>query len=284
MFGFCNLNLLSAKCEAVHCVAHPVLLSLPCIVSLCHSAPLSLPCIVSLCHSVLLSLPCLTDEEGIVTYYFAIVCAVNFVDVDLWMSDAKMSWRNLKRAHVPIVIIYTKWTWLVFINEATPQISCLLCFNVVGLNCFERKCQYEVTFDILRNTKIISVCLVFHPESISSQQRYSLQPSRYSPSVCIVQTPLFFRYYRLNIKITSGHVYTRSHRVVQKSPYIRIWYLRAPLVRSAVSRSCDWSPWTRWVVSEVSRPHPTWFLLAGAFEVHAVPGETTKFGPSKGTH
>jgi len=93
--------------------------------------------------------------------------------------------------------------------------------------------------------------------------------------------PLFFRYYRLNITITRAHVYTRIHRVTQKSPYIRIWYLRAPLVRMAFSRSYDWSPWTRWVASEVSRPHPTWFLLAGAFEGHAVPGETTGYGPSK---
>jgi len=119
----------------------------------------------------------------------AIVCSVNFLDVDLWMSDAKISWRSLKRVHVPIVIIYTKWTWLVFINETTPHISCLLCFNVVGLNCFERKCECEVKFDAWRNTKIISVCIVFQPESISSQQWYSLQPSRYSPCICIVLAP-----------------------------------------------------------------------------------------------
>jgi hypothetical protein len=96
--------------------------------------------------------------------------------------------------------------------------------------------------------------------------------------------PLPFNYYRLNITITRAHVYTHIHRLIKKSPYIRIRYLRAPLARSAVSRSCDWLPWTRWMASEVSRPHPTWFLLAGAFEGHAVPGETTKYGPSKGTH
>jgi len=27
----------------------------------------------------------------------AIVCAVNFLDVDLWMTDAKISWRSLKK-------------------------------------------------------------------------------------------------------------------------------------------------------------------------------------------
>ena len=120
-----------------------------------------MPCIVSLCHSVL-SLPCLTDET-IVTYCLW-PSALLFFRVSTYESVMlKISWRSRKRVHVPIVIIYTKWTGLVFVNETTPQISCLLCFSVVGLNCFERKYEYEVTFDIWRNTKIISVCLVFQP-------------------------------------------------------------------------------------------------------------------------
>jgi hypothetical protein len=173
----------------------------------------------------------------------------------------------------------------VFINETTPHICCLLYFNVVGLRCFERKCKYEFTFDIRvwRNTKIISVCLVFQPESISSQQRYCFSLAVVHHVYVFYWLPLFFRYYSLNIT-TRAHAYTRMHRVIQRSPYVRIWYLRAPLVRSAVSRSCDWSSRTRWVASEVSRPHSTWFLLAGAFEGHTVPGETTKYGPSKRTH
>ena len=73
--------------------------------------------------------------------------------------------------------------------------------------------------------------------------------------------PLFVSYYRLNITITRAHVYTRIHRVIKKSTYIRIRYLRAPLFRKAVSRSCNWSPWTRWMASEVSRLHRTWFFL-----------------------
>lgn len=208
----------------------------------------------------------------------AIVCAVNFQDVDLWMSNAKISWRSLKRVHVPIVIIHTKWTWLVFINETTPQISCLLCFNVVGLNCYERKCQYEVTFDIWRNTKIISVCLVF------SLRVFPANSDTVRSLAVIRHGYVLYWLPRLNITITRARVYTRIHRMIKKSPYFRIWYLRATLVRSAVSRSCDWSPWTRSVASEASRPHPTWFLLAGAFEGHAVPGETTKYGQSKRTH
>jgi hypothetical protein len=161
------------------------------------------------------------------------------------------------------------------------KFPCLLCFNVVGLNCFERKCECKVKFDIWRNTKIISVCIVFQPESISSQQRYSLQPSRYSPCICIVLAPLVLSL------LSSEHNNHKSarihaiHRMIQKSPYIRIWYLRAPLIRTAFSKSYDWSPWKRWVASEVSIPHPTWFLFAGAFECHAVPGETTGYGPSK---
>jgi len=46
------------------------------------------------------------------------------------------------------IIIYTNKVNLVFFNDTTPQISFLLCFNVVGLNCFERKCEYEFKFGI----------------------------------------------------------------------------------------------------------------------------------------
>jgi hypothetical protein len=59
---------------------------------------------------------------------------------------------------------------------------------------------------------------------------------------------------------------------------ITLWYLHALLARSAVSSSLDWSPWSRWISSEISRTHLTWFLLVGAFEGHGVPGENTKYG------
>jgi hypothetical protein len=43
----------------------------------------------------------------------------------------------------------------------------------------------------------------------------------------------------------------------------RLWYLRVTLVRSADSRSLDWSPWSRGKATSVSRPHPTWFFTRG---------------------
>ena len=147
MFGFCTVNVLSAKYEAVNCVAHSVLLSLPCI--------------VSLCHAILLSLPCLTGEEGIVTYYLRSSALLIF-----WMWTYQylmLKYLGAVLKECMPIIIYTNKVNLVFFNDTTPQISFLLCFNVVGLNCFERKCEYEFKFGIWRNTKIISICLVFQP-------------------------------------------------------------------------------------------------------------------------
>jgi hypothetical protein len=163
--SLCHCVLLSLPCIVLLC--HSILLSLPYIVSLCRSVLLSLPCIVSLslrpsvtalhrltpsfchclcivslCYTVLLTLPCIVSlslrpSDTALSHWWgrnhillvlAVVCSVNFLDLDLRMSDAKISWRSLKRVHVPIVIIYTKWSWLVFINETTTQISLSLVF------------------------------------------------------------------------------------------------------------------------------------------------------------
>jgi len=64
----------------------------------------------------------------------------------------------------------------------------------------------------------------------------------------------------------------------KKSPYVGILcYLRALLVRSAVSRSLDWSPWS----GLRGRRSPDLilpdFYMWRAFEGHGVPGEKTKY-------
>ena len=81
---------------------------------------------------------------------------------------------------------------------------------------------------------------------------------------CDCKNKIFFTYLFLT---TQRGWLTLRYRMIYKPLYIR-WYLLAPLFRSAVYRSLDWSPRSRGLA--------TWFLPVGAFEGHGVPGENTK--------
>jgi hypothetical protein len=61
-------------------------------------------------------------------------------------------------------------------------------------------------------------------------------------------------------------IFTKMKRILHGDSKVskhREWYTRAPLVRSAVSRSLDWSSRSRGKATKVSKSHPTWFFTCG---------------------
>ena len=59
-------------------------------------------------------------------------------------------------------------------------------------------------------------------------------------------------------------IFIKMKRILQDDSKVfkhRLWYARAPLVRSAVSRLRDWSPCSRGEATKVSKPHSTWFFI-----------------------
>jgi hypothetical protein len=79
---------------------------------------------------------------------------------------------------------------------------------------------------------------------------------------------------------TNNEQRSQIYRVIQISTHT-VLYLRASLLKSAVSRSMVWSPWLRGVASEVSKPHPTWFFTCGGEGVWML-GENTNVDHLKG--
>jgi len=75
-----------------------------------------------------------------------------------------------------------------------------------------------------------------------------------------------------------------SHTHTHINRDLLYWYPRAPSINVAVSRSLNWSPWSRAVAPEVSTLHPTWFLLVRVFEGQGKPREDAKYGPPKRKH
>jgi len=61
-------------------------------------------------------------------------------------------------------------------------------------------------------------------------------------------------------------IFTKMKRILQgdsKVSKYTVWCPRVPLVRSAISRSLDWSPWSHGEATKVSKPHPNWFFTCG---------------------